>query len=153
MKERELLFKYMHEILPTRKRMSSIGQGSSECLYCGAEESNIHFVYQCISYKPTLEWFKALLSKCCNFNPNMIKISMFNLPNINRIEKNTCIILLATYITNIWISRKLGLTPTAAIRLIKSKIMYNKFINLHRLKDKFGTFFTDTYQNLEYGNM
>ena len=25
--ERELVFKYMHEILPTRKRMSNIGQG------------------------------------------------------------------------------------------------------------------------------
>ena len=45
--EREMLFKYMHEILPTRKRMSSIGQGSSKCKFYGAEESNIHFAYQC----------------------------------------------------------------------------------------------------------
>ena len=71
--ERELVFKYMHEILPTRKRMSNIGQGSPECKFCNMEESNIHVSYQCSYYKPVIEWFKILLIKCCNFNPNMLK--------------------------------------------------------------------------------
>ena len=151
--ERLFLFKYLHEIVPTGKRMSIIGQGSPECKYCGMEESNIHFVYQCIVYKPVMEWFKMLILKCCNFNPNMIKVLMLDIPNVEKTEKNTCVILVATYITNIWIARKAELTPIAAINLIKSKVLYNKYINLHRLKDKFPLFFTDSYKTLEFANM
>ena len=151
--EREILFKYMYEILPTRKRMSIIGQGSSECKFCGAEESNIHFTYQCTFYKPVMDWFKALLFRCCDFTPNMIKVLMFDISHIERIKRNTCIVLVATYVTYIWIARKAELTPFAAIRLMKSKIMYNKSINLQRLKTNFFSVFTETYQNLEYGTM
>ena len=150
--ERQFLFKYLHEIIPTGKRMSTIGQGSPDCKYCGMEESNIHFVYQCMVYKPVIEWFKMLLFQCCNFNPNMIKMLMLDIPNTEKREKNTCIILVATYITNIWIVRKAELTPVAAINLIKSKIMYNKFINVHRLRDKFSLVFTESYKTLEFVN-
>ena len=151
--ERLFLFKYLHEIVPTGKRMSIIGQGSPECKYCGMEESNIHFVYQCNVYKPVMEWFKMLILKCCNFNPNMIKVLMLDIPNVEKTEKNTCVILVATYITNIWIARKAELTPIAAINLVKSKVLYKKYINLHRLKDKFPLFSTDSYKTLEFANM
>lgn len=146
--------------------MSSIGQGSSEVKFCGAEESNIHFAYQCTFYMPVLEWFKSLIYKCCSFNPKMIKVLMLDISNGDRIDKNTCIILVATYITNIWIARKAGLTPLAAIKLSKGKTMYNtninlyrfkamynKNINLYRFKAKFSTIFTESYKSLEYGNM
>ena len=146
--EREIVYKYMHEILPTKKRMASIGQGSSECKFCGMEESNIHISYQCVFYKPVIEWFKGLLFKCLGFNPNMMKILMFDMSNTDRVLKNTCIILTATYLTNIWLARKAELPPIATIKLIKGKIIYNKCINLHRLKDKFNLFFTENYRIL-----
>ena len=104
-------------------------------------------------YKPVVEWFQLLLFKCLNFNPNMIKILMFDISNIGKTIRNTCIILVATYITNMWIARKADLTPTAAIKLIKSKILYNKFINSHRLKGKFNLIFTENYRTLEAANM
>ena len=78
---------------------------------------------------------------------------MLDIPNVGKIEKNTCVILVATYITNIWIARKADLTPIAAINLIKRKVLYNKYINLHRLKGKFSSFFTDSYKTLEFANM
>ena len=78
---------------------------------------------------------------------------MFDIANINRIEKNTCIILIDTYISNIWIARKMELTPTVAIRLIRHKIMYNKCINMYRLKNRLNLVFTDNYKELEYGHM
>ena len=77
---------------------------------------------------------------------------MLDIPNAEKREKNTCIILVTTYITNTWIARKSELTPLAAINLIKSKIMYNKFINVHRLRDKFSLVFTESYKTLEFGN-
>ena len=78
---------------------------------------------------------------------------MFDVPNIERTAKNTCIVLVATYVTNIWIARKLELTPSAAIRLIKGKIIYNKSINSHRLRNRFNLVFSDIYKDLEYGTM
>ena len=154
--ERELIFKYMHEILPTMKRLRIIQMGhmSSDCKFCGAEESNIHFTYQCSYYKPVIEWFKQLLIKCCNFNPiSMIKILMFDIENVNIKENNTCIILVATYIYNMWMARKTELTPMTAIKLIKNKILYNKCIIKYSLKNNFKLVFTDSYQKLKYGNM
>ena len=154
-KEREIIFKYMHEILPTRKRLGMISQGevTSECKFCGAEESNIHFTYQCIYYKPVIEWFKELVFKCCNFNPNMTKILMFDISNVNTQERNTCIILVATFICNIWKARRLDLPPMVAIKLLKDKILYNKKINQNRSRNKFLLFFTEVNSNLKQGNI
>ena len=78
---------------------------------------------------------------------------MFDIPNIERTAKNTCIVLVATYVTNIWIARKLELTPSAAIRLIKGKIIYNKSINSHRLRNRFHLFLSEAYKELEHGTM
>ena len=100
-----------------------------------------------------MEWFKSLLFKCCNFNPNMMKVVMFDISNADIIEKNTCIILIATYLTHIWIAGKAELTHISAIKLIQSKIMYNKGISLLRLKATLSSIFTDSYKNLEFGNM
>ena len=83
----------------------------------------------------------------------MIKILMFDVSNIGITVKNTCIILVATYITNVWIARKAELSPAAAIKLIKSKILYNKCINSYRLKDKFNLVFTENYRTLKAANM
>ena len=50
--EREFIFKYMHDILPTKKRLATIqiGQNSSKCNFCDLEETNIHFTYECNYY-------------------------------------------------------------------------------------------------------
>ena len=154
-KERELLFKYIHEILPTKKRLAMIpgSNNSSKCSFCDLEESNIHFTYQCTYYKPVFEWFKRLLDKCCNINTSMIKILMFDISNVNRLERNTCIVLVATYIANIWIARKLELTPSVAITFIKGKILFNKLLNKYRLKTKINLIFTDMYLTLKYTNI
>ena len=84
-KEREFVYKYMHEILPTKKRLATlrIGNSSSKCTFYDSEESNMHFTYQCIYYKPVTEWFKMILQKCCNINSSMIKILMFDISDIN----------------------------------------------------------------------
>ena len=46
--EREIMYKYLHEILPTKKRLKETRIiESSKCDHCTQEESNMHFVYQC----------------------------------------------------------------------------------------------------------
>ena len=65
----------------------------------------------------------------------MLKVLMLDMPNIERIAKNIFIVLVATYVTNICITRKIELSPIAAIKLLESKIMYSKFINLQRMTE------------------
>ena len=74
--ERETLFKYLHEILPTNKRLKDIRSiASPKCDYCEHEESNIHFVFQCERHIEVISWFKRLLERFCNIeNPQMIKL-------------------------------------------------------------------------------
>ena len=78
---------------------------------------------------------------------------MFDISNVNRLERNTCIVLVATYITNIWIARKLELSPNVAIRFIKGKILFNKLLHKYRLKGNFNLVFTDMYQALRHSNI
>ena len=77
---------------------------------------------------------------------------MFDISDVNKLERNTCIVLVATFITNIWIARKLELTPIVALKFIKGKILYNKLLNRYRLNNNFNIFFTDMYQNLKHTN-
>ena len=78
---------------------------------------------------------------------------MFDILNVNRLERNTCIVLVATFIANIWIARKLELTPSVAITFIKGKILFNKLLNKYRLKTKINLIFTDMYLTLKYTNI
>ena len=78
---------------------------------------------------------------------------MFDISNVNRLERNTCIVSVATFITNIWIARKLELTPPVTIKFIKGKILFNKLLNKYRLKTKFNLVFTDMYLTLKHTNI
>lgn len=40
-------------------------------------------IIMCNYYKPVIEWFKQLLSKCCNINSSMIRILMFDIQGVN----------------------------------------------------------------------
>ena len=99
-KEREVLFKYIHEILPTRKRLKEMRKvQSSACNYCGQEESNIHLVYCCPSTNPVTTWLGNMLKKYCGLNnANYMKILFLELPKLGKKEKNDCILLITTYI-------------------------------------------------------
>ena len=49
-------FRYLHEIIPTKKRLKDIRAiASSVCDHCIYEESNTHVVYQCERYKDNVK--------------------------------------------------------------------------------------------------
>ena len=75
--EREMMYKYLHEILPTKKRLKDIRRiADSTCEYCAQEESNIHFVFQCEHYSAVVVWFKNILERFCGIvkKPTVNKI-------------------------------------------------------------------------------
>ena len=88
--ERDVLYRFLHEILPTKKRLKEIHSiPSSKCDNCEHEESNIHFVFQCEKHTEVVLWFKSLLQKFCNLdNPQLIKLSFLLTPRIGKKYKN-----------------------------------------------------------------
>ena len=68
-KEREVIFKFLHEVLPTRKRLKEMKKAqSSACNYCGQEESNIHLVSCCPKTKDVIVCLGNMLRKYCNLD-------------------------------------------------------------------------------------
>ena len=64
--DREILFKYLYEILPTNKRLKQIRiEDSPLCKFCQIEDSNIHRFYYCGTVKECLSWLRKVLFYIC----------------------------------------------------------------------------------------
>ena len=98
--ERETLFRYLHEILPTKKRLKTIRKiASSVCDFCTHEETNTHVVYQCERYKDTVAWFRRVLQTYCDVSDlQMIRLSFLETPKLSRRSRNATVFFLSTYI-------------------------------------------------------
>ena len=122
--EREILYKYLHEILPTRKILKDICVlESSMCDHCTQEESNTHFVYQCERHSEVVIWFKNLLRKYCQLdNPQLIKLCFLVIPKIDKKSKNATIMLMSTFIVSMWQVRDSNMNQNVVKRFIKRKL-------------------------------
>ena len=122
--EREIMYKYLHEILPTRKRLKDIRVlESSMCDHCTQEESNTHFVYQCERHSEVVIWFKNLLRKYCQLdNPQLIKLCFLVVPKIDKKSKNATIMLMSTFIVSMWQVRDSNMNQNVVKRFIKRKL-------------------------------
>lgn len=136
--EREVLYKYLHEILPTKKRLKDIRSiASSKCDHCEQEESNIHFVFQCEKNVEMIDWLKGLLQKFCNIsNPQLIKLSFLLTPSLGKKYKNSVIFLMSTYIVSMWQLRQSNMNVNAYKNYIKSKLLKKKGLIQHILGSK-----------------
>ena len=126
--ERETIYKFLHEILPTKKRLKDIRRiPSSICDFCTHEESNMHVVYQCERYKDVVTWFKNILEKFCGIrNPQLLRLSFLEIPKVDRKCKNAIIMLMSSYIVGMWQARKSNLNTNVAKNFIKSKFLQKK---------------------------
>ena len=126
--ERETIYKYLHEILPTKKRLKDIRRiASSTCDYCTHKESNIHVVYQCESYADVVLWFKNVLEKFCGLrNPQLLMLSFLDIPKVSRNCKNAIIMLMSSFIVSMWQARKSNMNSNVTKYFIKSKFLQKK---------------------------
>ena len=136
--ERETIYKYIHEILPTKKRLKDIRQvATSTCDYCPQEESNIHFVYQCERYADVIHWFKSTLENLTGLrNPQFIKLSLLETPKVNKKSRNAIIMLMSTYIVTIWHARQNNMTSNVAINFMKGNFLKKKRHLMYIFGDK-----------------
>ena len=151
LKEREVLFKFIHEVLPTKKRLKEMKRSeSSKCNLCDQEESNIHMVYYCTAKYDIVIWFKSILRKYCGVQvTNFINLLFLDPPKSSKKIKNTCISLIATYIVCMWYVRDKNMDTNGIIRYIKGEIvMKHRYIE-YAMANKFRNMITQHYFDLD----
>ena len=79
LRERDVIFKLLHGILPTKSRLFQMKQNNSPLSpTCNVVEDNIHMFLKCKNIQNTLESFKLTLSNSCNIqNINLEKLFFF----------------------------------------------------------------------------
>ena len=106
--DRNILFKYLYEILPTNKRLNQIRiEDSPLCKTCKVEDSNVHRFYFCGTIKECLSWLRKVILYICGIQvESFLKILSLDLPKIEKRNMNALCVLVAGYISTVWYNRK-----------------------------------------------
>ena len=150
--DRPIIFKYLHEILPTNKRLYEIRlrRNNSLCELCNIEDSNIHRFYYCMDVQECLSWIRKVIFYLCGMNiGSLLKILSLDLPKVNVKVKNTLCIIICSYITAVWFNRD---KKEYLLENLKAKIIRDQKIKMEILKDKAKNVFTGNYckSNIEF---
>ena len=105
--EREIIFKFIHEILPTNSKLFQMKQKNSPlCLLCNTREDSNHMFLKCKKIHNVLDYFKTILFKVCDITyDNMEKILYLDIKAKSKKHLNTIIILTVQYIATVWYNR------------------------------------------------
>ena len=148
---REVLFKYIHEILPNKYRLKQIRISTSEmCDVCNVAETNLHMVYQCREINQVKDFFIRLLQYCGFMNVNMMQIILLDIPKMEKKCKNTVVLLTALYISCIWYGRT---NKSSIINVLKLGIVKERNTLELMLKDRISDTFTERFISLNKENI
>ena len=143
---RDILFKFLHGILPNKVRLKQIRIAVSDnCDHCKVPETNKHMVYQCLEIVEVKNFFLRLLEYCGFSNINMNHLIILDIPKMGKHCKNTTILLTSLYISSIWYGRS---NKTGILRSLKYNIIREKTILEEILRNKFTDVFTEPFHLL-----
>ena len=130
--DRNIIFKYIHEALPSKRKLYQIGViNNSNCNICNVEDTLIHTVYFCEKNNRIVSWLKDVLKIVCSINsPQMLKILSFDFPCTKRKERNAAIVIITAYIVQMWINRDLVLNFEILKEKVIGKILAQRYIIL-----------------------
>ena len=105
--ERDVLFKFLHGILPNKKRLYQMKQSNSPlCPHCNVIEDNSHMFLNCIKIQDILKYFKTVLNDTCNVeHVNIEKLLYLDIKLRTKKQMNTAIVLSVNYISTVWYNR------------------------------------------------
>ena len=105
--ERDVTFKFLHDIITTRSRLFQIKKmDSPSCLICNSVESKLHMFIECVKVKSIFKYFKHLLNKNCDIR-DFVDFNMLHLDfKASGKQKDTAIVLITSYIGCIWQNRE-----------------------------------------------
>ena len=103
---REVLFKYIHEILPNKHRLKQIRRSIDDlCENCNRPETNIHMVYYCRNIESPKRLLENLLTHCDTGEYNLLKLFFLDISKREKKKRNTVILLITLYISSVWYGR------------------------------------------------
>ena len=104
---RNVLFKYLYEILPTNSRLVQIRvRESPQCDYCVMEDSICHKFYYCCKVQDCLSWLRKVIFYLCGVQTtSLLKILYLDIPKINKRNVNSLSIIISCYISAVWFHR------------------------------------------------
>ena len=132
-KSREVLFKYIHEVLSTRDRLVMMKIRNEKECYCGSTDTNMHLMYFCPLVKGLVIWFNDLLNKCCKLKTNqLLKILKLEFESYSKKDENTAMVLVSDFILGLWMGRCLDLRndDPRVLTWMKSKMLNTQLVNI-----------------------
>ena len=155
LREREFLYRYIHETLATNKRLKMLKiKTDSACDRCGQEETSIHIFYTCPFIKDILLWFQEVLFKLCNVEKNSyLKIFMLDFRCKTKKISNVALVLIVDYLYVLWVSKKKDYSCEKILSFLKSKIVYSRWLLGYLLNIKMKTYFDMKYINYDFNQV
>ena len=104
---RELMFKFLHNIITTKMRLFQIKRADSPlCETCHVCEDKQHMFSDCVKVILIRDYFKDLLRNICGIeNRCMNKILHLDIKSKSKQDTNTAVILTTAYISTVWLNR------------------------------------------------
>ena len=148
-REREIVFKYLHQIITTKKRLHQIKRGNSPlCELCNVIEDTKHMFYECVKTSIVLDFFKDTLKNICDIDViDIKKILHLDIRTGSKQDTNTAVILTTSYISTVWFNRasRSQIQPS----VYKACILKHKNMLSMILNRKLTEVFSDKYCNIE----
>ena len=148
-KSREIVNRYVHEILNTKDRLYMMKiSNENKCLYCGDVENNMHIFYFCPSAKSILIWLMSVLKKFCKIETkSLLRILKLDFRTPTKKDENTAIIILSDFISGLWYGRSIGLLTDDPnlITFVKNRMAKTKRILSQAYANKLENLFTKEY--------
>ena len=150
--EREIAFKFLHNILPYRLKLYKMKRADSPlCELCEINEDKTHMFIECIKVGSLLAFFKTKLKAVCNINNiddvGLDKILHLDFNEISKKDRHAAILLTTAYISTVWFNRDLRTSIT--LSSYKSTIMKHKYLMSLVLDSKMTEVFSTKYCNIE----
>ena len=147
-RDRNIMFKYIYEILPNNKRLHQLRiKDSPLCIHCGIEDSNIHRFYYCCKVQDCIAWLKKLIFYICGIQcESILKILSLDIPKINKGNMNSLNMIITCYITSVWYNRE----DLAYLKnIVKAKLIKEQRFHMRILGEKATKVFSENYCNID----
>ena len=147
--DRNVIFKYIHEILANNKRLYDMRlKFSPLCNHCDVEESNVHMFLYCYKVQDIISWMKKIIFYLCNMDigNNLLRCLSLDIPKVDKTVQNTLCIIICSYISFVWFNRE---EPNLVINSFKAKLIKVQRGHMLTYKDKAKFIFTENYCNMQ----
>ena len=148
--EREIVFKFIHGILPTRARLFQIKRKDCPLFsLCNVPDDNMLMFIECKNKENILKYFKEILSRICDFcHTDINKTLYLYIKPKNKKQLNTVIVLTSQYISTIWFNRD-RVSPLSPA-LFKVNMLKHQRLLTSVLQDDMSKVFMKKYCTLDY---